>query len=46
MVLTLVFAGQALVGVHHLKQDLLTVFVVAIGLALWDVLAYVGILIM
>jgi hypothetical protein len=40
MVLTFVFAGLALVGVHHLKQDLLTVFVFAISLTLWDVLAY------
>jgi hypothetical protein len=41
MVLTFVFADLAQVGVHHLEQDLLTVF--AIALTLWDVLAYIGI---
>jgi len=46
MVLTFVITGLALVGVHHLKQDLLTVFVFALGLTLWDVLAYIGIVTM
>ena len=46
MVLMFVFAGLALVGVHHLKQALLTVFVFAISLTLWDVLAYIGIITM
>jgi hypothetical protein len=36
-----VFAGLALVGVHHLEQDLLTVS--AVGLTSWDGLAYSGI---
>jgi chromate transporter len=40
--LTFAFAGLALVGVRYLKQDLLMVF--AVGLTLWGVLAYVGIL--
>ena len=40
--LTFAFAGLALVGVRYLKQDLLMVF--AVGLALWGVLACMGIL--
>jgi chromate transporter len=39
--LTFVFAGLALVGVRYLKQDLPTVF--AVGLTLWGVLAYIGV---
>jgi len=40
--LAFAFAGFALVGVRYLKQDLLMVF--AVGLALWGVLACMGIL--
>jgi len=41
--LTFVFAMLALVGVRYLKQDLLTVF--AVGLTLWGILAYLGVII-
>jgi chromate transporter len=39
--LTFVFAILTLVGVRYLKQDLLTVF--AVGLTLWGVLVYIGV---
>jgi len=38
--LTFVFVILALVCMRYLKQDLLTVF--AVGLALWGILAYRG----
>jgi hypothetical protein len=41
--LAVAFAGLALAGVRYLKQDLRTVF--AVGLTLWGILAYRGMLI-